>query len=62
MKERRNDGQKTIERFGGTVEYMGEKISLTELAVRLELPITTVFRKYKEWNDVGKIITYAKNR
>jgi hypothetical protein len=44
------------------VEYMGEMISLTELAVKLELPITTAFRKYKKWNDVEKIIAYAKNR
>ena len=44
------------------VEYEGDKISLAELAARLKLPTTTVFRKYKEGKAVGDIVAYAKKR
>lgn len=44
------------------IEYKGKEISLSDLASELNLPKTTVFRKYNNGETVEDIIAYAESK
>lgn len=44
------------------IEYKGKEISLSDLSTKLNLPKTTVFRKYNNGETVEDIIAYAESK